>query len=86
MPMLSQLAKDERTARMVLALIGVLDDPATGRLLMSVSGLTDLPHRARRRDPAWIEWTPRYGGIACDWPRSLITSHPGDAVESLRSE
>ncbi|WP_350351621.1 DNA-processing protein DprA [Microbacterium sp. A8/3-1] len=39
MPMLSHLAKDERTARMVLALIGPPNDTVTGGLLMRVGAV-----------------------------------------------
>lgn len=39
MPMLSHLAKDERTARMVLALIGAPNDTVTGGLLMRVGAV-----------------------------------------------
>lgn len=39
MPMLSHLSKDERTARMVLALIGAPNDTVTGGLLMRVGAV-----------------------------------------------
>jgi len=39
MPMLAHLAKDERTARMVLALIGPPNDTVTGGLLMRVGAV-----------------------------------------------
>lgn len=67
MPTLSHLAKDERTARMVLALIDAPNDTVTGGLLMRVGAVELISSSSvTRRSRVWIGWRPRYGDIACD--------------------
>ncbi len=62
MPTLSNLAKDERTARQVLSLIGTPNDAATGALLERVGGVelialverdTAIPGMDRIEAPIW---------------------------------
>jgi hypothetical protein len=75
MPSLSEIAGDERTARMALSMLVEPDDAVTGRLLATVGGVETL-RLAESDGPV-----PGLGDV--DAPRSGADAWPTPGIDSL---